>query len=434
MKRLAYILLVLTLLPIVCAAQAISPDDLKALDADGRLKLVNDPGGLMSPDARQRVEARLTDLRLKSSVEAVVVIPPEIGDMPASEWCERLFTRWKIGKDDKDNGLLVMISPGSRQAFIMTGYGMEGVLPDISCKKIVERTIIPAMKQGDLDSAVEGAVDLVSKAVTDPSVADELRSEQQENLRGGVDTLSRDVLWKFLRWIALAVFLAATMLFVSAWRGARRGKDHYMKSMAWRAKMPALFWLGVVSLGAGLIYFLLAWFNYRKWRMMKVKCPTCGAKMHRLPEDKDNESLSASQDLEERLDTVDWDVWVCDRCGTVERFPYRTSQKKYTECPRCHTVAYGLVSDTVVTPATTRSEGQGVRTYECRYCHYRDDRHYRIPRKQDADAALVAGAVIGSALGRGGRGGGGSGGGGGFGGFGGFGGGSTGGGGAGGSW
>ena len=86
------------------------------------------------------------------------------------------------------------------------------------------------------------------------------------------------------------------------------------------------------------------------------------------------------------------------------------------------------VGDVIVKPSTTRSEGQGVKIYECKFCHHRKDEPYRIPRKEDPAAAVAAAAVIGSAMGRG-RGGGGGGG---FGG--GFGGGATGGGGAGGSW
>lgn len=422
-------LALLLALPLSMAAQAVSPDELSATGPDGRLQPVNDPGSLLSPGVRGAVERQLTDLRLRSSVEAVVVIPPEIGDLSAFEWSERLFSRWKIGKDDKDNGLLIMISPGSRQAYIMTGYGMEGVLPDIACKKIVDRAIIPAMREGDLDRAVAESVGLVAQAVADPAVAEELRSDQKENLRGRVSGPDPDLLWRFMCWVGAMVFLVSTVFFAGAWRDSRRGKDHYAKSMAWRRRLQIFFWLGILSVGAGLVYFLLAWLNYRKWRMRSVKCPTCGAKMHRLPEDRDNEELSASQDLEERLDTVDWDVWKCDRCGTVERFPYRTRQKQYAECPRCHTVAYGVVSDITVRPATERQAGEGIRSYECRYCHYRHDKPYKIPKKENGDAALVAGAVIGSALGRGGRGGGG-----GFGGFGGFGGGSTGGGGAGGSW
>lgn len=72
--------------------------------------------------------------------------------------------------------------------------------------------------------------------------------------------------------------------------------------------------------------------------------------------------LSDSQDFEERLKTVDYDVWECPECGTIERFPFRARQKKYTECPRCHTVAMCLQCDMIVRQPTVRAEGQASRS------------------------------------------------------------------------
>ena len=147
--------------------------------------------------------------------------------------------------------------------------------------------------------------------------------------------------------------------------------------------------------------------------------------MKRLSEEEDNELLSPSQDFEEKIKTVDYDVWECPKCGTIERFPFKENQSKYTECPKCHTVAMRLVSDVVRVQPTTTREGMGEKIYKCEFCHHRESKPYKIPRKSDGTgAALAAGAVLGS-MGRGG--GGGS-----FGG--GFGGGMTGGGGASGHW
>ena len=64
---------------------------------------------------------------------------------------------------------------------------------------------------------------------------------------------------------------------------------------------------------------MLAFYIYRRWRTRKLKCPVCGTGMKRLPEDKDNLLLTDSQDFEEKIRTVDYDVWECPRCGAVER-------------------------------------------------------------------------------------------------------------------
>lgn len=426
MRRLSVIISVL-LLGVVAFAQVMAPSDMPDVQLSDRREYVSDPGGLLSPDLKSEVNRRLYELRQRTTVEAVVAIPPEIGDMSPQEWCEELFTDWGIGKSDKDNGVLLMISPGSRCAFIMPGYGVEGVLTDIACKKIVTHAIVPAMRENDLGAAVNEATRLMVSALEDPAVADELRSSEQDNFSGAIGNIDSAVIWKFIRFVAGMMFLFSLLMFIYDCVSSRKRKSGYSKAEMWRSHLLTYFWVGLLSFGAGLLFFFMALFLYRIWRTKRVVCSTCGAKMKRLPEDKDNELLSDSQDFEEKIKTVDYDVWECPRCGTVERFPFRARQKKYTECPSCHTVAMCLECDMVVRPATVRSEGSGVKVYECQFCHYRDNRPYRIPRKEDPSAAIAAAAVLGSTLGRGG-----SGGGGGFGG--GFGGGSTGGGGAGGSW
>lgn len=427
MRRLSVIVYILIVA--ACAlAQVVSPEMMPDVQTADRRQYVSDPAGLLPAEVKDEVNRRLYALRQKTSVEAVVAIPPEIGDMAPQEWCERLFTDWGIGKSDKDNGVLLMISPGSRCAFIMTGYGVEGVLTDIACRRIVSKAVIPAMRADNLGAAVDSATRLIVSALEDPAVADELRSSEADNYQGVVSRLDAGVIWGFMRGVAALMFLFSLGLFVYDCIGSRRHMSGYSKAMMWRSHLAVYFWVGILSFGAGLLFYLLAFLLYRRWRVRPVACPSCGVKMRRLPEDKDNEFLNGSQDFEEKIRTVDYDVWKCPSCGAVERFPFRARQKKYTECPSCHTVAMSLESDSVVRPATVRAEGAGVKVYECRFCRYRDSRPYRIPRKEDPSAAIAAAAVIGSALGRGGRGGGGGG----FGG--GFGGGATGGGGAGGSW
>ncbi len=422
-----FLLIIAAMLLALCTgAQTYSPGDMPNVQIANRGEYVSDPAGLLSPEVKAQVNRRLYELRKKTSVEMVVAIPPEIGDWSAQEWCVKLFSDWGIGKSDKDNGVLVMVSPDSRTAFIMPGYGAEGVLTDIACKKIIETAIKPAMIDGDLDAAVNNSTSLIVSALEDPAVADELRSEEADNLGDTLTTMDPEVIWKFVRVVAGIMYMFGLAMFVYDCVISRRRKSNYSKAEMWRSHLTTYFWVGVLSLGAGLMLFLAAFIIYRRWRTRRVKCQTCGANMKRLSEDKDNELLDDSQDLEEQLGTVDYDVWECPSCGTVERFPFKVRQRKYTECPACHTVAMSLECDAIVKPATTRTEGQGVKVYECKFCHNRRNEPYRIPRKDDPVAAAAAAAVLGSALGRGGGGGGFSGGG--------FGGGSTGGGGAGGSW
>lgn len=418
----------IVMLMVTAISYGISPEEMPNVNRADYREFISDPGGYLSPAVKAQVNSELLRLRQSSTAEVVVVIPPSIDDLTANEWCEQLFTSWGIGKDDKDNGLLIMISPESRQAYIMTGYGMEGNFTDYVCKQIIERTIIPNMKEDNLAGAVESSVGMVSRIIADPSVAEEIRSQQRDNRDGDMEPISKEVVLNFLLFVAGGIFLCTLVYFIYDAVKARKYRDNYSRAELWRKDLTKYLLMGILSLGTGLIFFILSFLLYRYWRTKRLKCPTCGSKMHRLPEDEDNQLLNDSQDFEERLNTVDYDVWECDKCGTVERFPYKVKQNIYTECPLCHTIAMSLKCDITTRPATVRQTGEGVKIYECKFCGHQEHKPYKIPKREDPTAALAAGAIIGSTLGRGGGGhsGGGFGGG--------FGGGSTGGGGAGGSW
>ncbi|MDE6772328.1 MAG: TPM domain-containing protein [Muribaculaceae bacterium] len=421
-------ILLLMVFQAIAFSKDYSPGDVVNPNVADRSVYVADPGNLVSAGVKSRVDGMLYNLRRQTSAEVVVAVVPSIGDIPIEDFAERLFTSWGIGKSDKDNGVLILIAPEQRKARIQTGYGVEGVLPDISARKIIDRDIVANMRNGNLDAAVVASAASVAKVISDPAAAEELRSSNGEAWDSVEAPLSGDEIWRFVWYVAL-LFMAFAWILLLYDGFNTRGKDPYHKAVTWQGHRTAYWILAVCSLGLGLIPALMAeWVRYRA-RNKPVKCSVCGTRMRKLDEDEDNALLSPSQDFEERIKTVDYDVWECPKCGAVDRYPFRAKQLKYTECPRCHTVAMCLVHDHTVRPATTRSEGLGEKVYECQFCHYQNRRQYRLPRKDDgAAAALAAGAILGSALGRGG----GHGGGGGFGG--GFGGGSTGGGGASGGW
>lgn len=417
-------MLLMMLAAMAFAGRVYKPSELENMNVANRYDYICDPGGYLSEGERNVVNERLWNLRRQTSVEMAVAVVPSIGDMEIAQFATELFTDWGLGKSDRDNGVLLVIAIDQRKAWLQTGYGTEGALPDVTCSKILRQTVAPAMKDGNVGKAVNDATEAVCRVLYDPAFAEELRSGEGDSFELSEKVLSTDVIWKFVRILAFCAFLFALGLFVNDLRRTR-GADPYHRAMTWRSHITVYWCCAVISLGAGLLFALLALWKYRRSRGGKRKCTVCGHQMRKLNEQEDNELLNAAQDLEERIGSVDYDVWKCDNCGAVDRFPFLEHQKKYTKCPSCGTVAMTLVRDHMIAPPTTRSEGIGEKEYECLFCHHKEKRRYRIPRKDDgAAAAAVLGAALGSSLGN--RGGGGFGGG--------FGGGRTGGGGGGASW
>lgn len=67
----------------------------------------------------------------KTAAEVVVAVVPNTGDLTIEDWSQQTFESLGIGKKDKDNGLLLVIATAQHEARLNTGYGLEGVLPDI---------------------------------------------------------------------------------------------------------------------------------------------------------------------------------------------------------------------------------------------------------------------------------------------------------------
>lgn len=97
---------------------------------------------------------------------AVVVLPAIDGGRYATlhEFGVELYNRWGIGNRDSQKGLLIALTtaPGEREVSFITGYGMEGALPDALCKRIQAQVMIPYMKEGDYGSGLVAGVSAVN--------------------------------------------------------------------------------------------------------------------------------------------------------------------------------------------------------------------------------------------------------------------------------
>jgi uncharacterized protein len=129
-------------------------------------KLVNDFSGLLTPDQRQHLEDKLVAFDDSTSVQLALVIVPSLGDYEASDYAFKLGREWGVGNKKTNNGVVFLVSTeeGRRRVFIAPGYGLEGALPDITCKQIVENNIIPQVKAGNYYGGMNAGVDAIIAA------------------------------------------------------------------------------------------------------------------------------------------------------------------------------------------------------------------------------------------------------------------------------
>jgi len=150
LRRLALWLLVLPpLLLLACSHAAAFPDP---------VGYVNDFAGLLSPQTRQDLEARLVALEEETSCELAVVTVASLDGMTVEDYAAGLFQKWGIGKKDKDNGVLFIIARDEREVRIEVGYGLETTLTDSRAGRILDDYVVPKLRNNDWEGGILGAV------------------------------------------------------------------------------------------------------------------------------------------------------------------------------------------------------------------------------------------------------------------------------------
>jgi uncharacterized protein len=112
------------------------------------------------------MEKRLEKFEKETSNEIAVIIVDDLGDYDVSDYAIKISNLWKVGKEKEKNGIVVLIKPtGSkrdRKIFIAVGRGLEGAIPDITCKRIIENELITNFKNESHIKGQNDALDVLT--------------------------------------------------------------------------------------------------------------------------------------------------------------------------------------------------------------------------------------------------------------------------------
>ncbi len=139
---------------------------------------VNDFAQLLSSDYRQSLEQNLIDFEEKTTAEIAVVTINSLEGNSVEDYAVRLFEQWKIGKKEKDNGLLILVAKEERQIRIEVGYGLESVITDGRAGKIIREEMRPAFREDNYDQGIKLAVEKIQGYITSgepPSSQEEIQ-------------------------------------------------------------------------------------------------------------------------------------------------------------------------------------------------------------------------------------------------------------------
>lgn len=140
---------------------------------------VIDPEHLLRDSTVMTINSLLRGLEDQTTVQVAVVMLSSIGDATDFDFAQKLFEKWGIGHSAKDNGLLVLFVQDQKKIRFHTGFGVEGTLPDVICKRIEIQHMVPSFREGKIDDGMLGGVKEIIKILTNPKYAEELRDESK---------------------------------------------------------------------------------------------------------------------------------------------------------------------------------------------------------------------------------------------------------------
>ncbi len=327
---------------------------------------ISDQKGVLTAAARAALDARITTIQKGGLGDIAVAILPSIGDYSPNQVAVEIYRVWRVGSSaaigdaHRDIGVLLLIVPkelapnGRGECWINTGLGVEGIITDATAGTICRDSIIPYLRKKDYAGAVNAGIGGI-----------------EVRLRGDVGLTS-----------------AAPV-------EQRPVTSHSPRSFPWGIVLTSLGGL------AGAIAVALRTLQRRRNRPRV--CRRCGRTMRKLDEASDDAKLDRGQLVEEKIGSVDYDVWVCD-CGESLVVPFAKWFSKYSICKECQRKA--VQHETVtIQHATTLSTGLAQTRYTCKACGATWTEDVILPRIVPVSSSSRGG---GGSSGGGGGGGGGS--------------------------
>jgi uncharacterized protein len=127
-------------------------------------RVVDQTGTLSASDAATLTQ-RLKDLETRKGSQVAVLIVPTTEPETIEQFSIRAAEAWKIGRKKIDDGALLVVAKDDHKLRIEVGYGLEGALPDVTARRIIDEIIVPHFRTGDFAGGISAGVDRIIRII-----------------------------------------------------------------------------------------------------------------------------------------------------------------------------------------------------------------------------------------------------------------------------
>lgn len=372
---------------------------------------VANPDHLLTPLQANLLDSIVRGIERETTAEIAIAMLQSIGNEVPKEFANELFKKWGVGKKGSDNGLLVLFVMDQRRIEFETGYGMELVLTDATCSQIQQNNMVPRFKEGNygqgmIDGMLAVATILTNKrfeitesgnSISTSTVSNEYSTTNTTSTTSTSNNYDYDdynydydsyndfadyesPLGIYIRIVLLAMFLYLILYIITIFQ-----KDYFSRYQTLRI-FRLYIWFILFPLPFAFL-FVYTKRLMESWRNTPRISAKTGKLMYKLSETEDDKYLQSGQVSEEKVKSIDYDVWVTDTEDDILILAYKRWFSKYSGCPKCKYKTYYKEYDRVIRSATYSSSGEGEKKYKCTHCGHSKIVRYTIPKKTKSSSS-----------------------------------------------
>ncbi len=349
---------------------------------------VSDPDSLLDATDEQVINETLSNLEAESTIEVAVVAVNSIGEADARQFGWELFNHWGIGKEGKDNGLLMLLVVDQRTIVFETGYGIEVILPDVDCKRIQDQVMVPLLKNSCYGEAMVKGVETVHHHLLynyyDIEKAHLFKAstetDAQAEREGNSNKAALPVFWIIFTGIFVVIGHWSKLSHIRKIIATSVSDAHKYLDLS-KTNKGAIGCLFIVNPIAAILLRVIYYFVYiRRYKQKARICPQCH-RPHIVIEKGDRATpyLTDNEKIEQLIQSVKHYVFHCQSCQYIEKIGMPHSIN-FSECTACGARCLKTESEKVVTPATTSTTGLKMVTSLCVKCQYTGVAEETIPK------------------------------------------------------
>lgn len=193
---------------------------------------VNDFADVISETDEDTIFSSAAALDEKTDAQVVVITVESLNGEEASDYALHIGREWGVGDEDKDNGIVILLSESDREIYIAVGYGLEGALPDSKTGRIIDNYGIEHFQNDDFSEGLTAIADAVINEIyieygLEPAEGyteiDKLASDSEEESSYGLKVLFSWIIMIVVIVIFFSIFGRKGFFFF----GGPRGGGHF---------------------------------------------------------------------------------------------------------------------------------------------------------------------------------------------------------------